>query len=248
MTAVTAEKSPNHGVVFVATGTRYIRCAIIAARSVQATNPNLPIALFTDDKALAAETPGLFAHVLDIGEVHHRSKIDCMARSPFSRTLFLDADTRVLNDITEMFQLLERYDLAMAHAHARNREATRATWLTPLPDSFPQFNTGVLLYRMNPQMQALFDDWQVAYRKAGFRKDQVTLRELLWHSDLCVATLPPEYNIRYPKYLWLWGRREARPRICHFRRFGFDRRRDWLRDLTGRVRRQFVGWVIKVRQ
>lgn len=248
MTVTPANTGADQGVIFVATGARYIRCAIAAARSVQATNPGLPIALFTDDTALAGQQAGLFAHLLNIGEVHHRSKIDCMARSPFARTLFLDADIRVLEDITEMFQLLDRHDISMAHAHARNRPQTQAVWQTPLPDAFPQFNTGVLLYRLTPAVQALFDDWQTAYRKAGFRKDQVTLRELLWHSDLRLATLPPEYNIRHPKYMWLWARKEARPRICHFRRYGFDRRRDWLRDLAGRARSQCLAWVMKVRQ
>lgn len=236
----------GEGVIFVATGARYIRCAIAAARSVRATNPGLAMALFTDDVALAGQAGmgqagGLFAQVLDIRNAHHRSKIDCMARSPFARTLFLDADIRVLADISDLFHLLDRHDIAMAHAHARNRPETRAVWKTPLPDAFPQFNTGVMAYRLTPEVQSLFADWQAAYRTARFRKDQVTLRELLWHSDLRVATLPPEYNIRYPKYLWLWSRREARPRICHFYRYGFDSRTTWLRALAGQMLQRLKG-------
>ena len=34
-----------------------------------------------------------------------------------------------------------------------------------------------------------------------------------------ITTLPPEYNIRYRKTLWLWRHspEEARPRILHLR-------------------------------
>ncbi|WP_272010745.1 putative nucleotide-diphospho-sugar transferase [Roseovarius sp. ZX-A-9] len=230
------------GVVFVATGARYIACAEAAARSVRRHMPDVPIALFTDAGQLGLSLSGVFDPVIELESVHHRSKVDCLMNSPFERTLFLDADIRVLEDVGELFDLLDRFDVAMAHAHARNRDATRAVWKYALPDSFPQFNTGVIAVRRNPQTQALLKNWSDSYKKAGFRKDQVTLRELLWASDLRLATLPPEYNIRYPKNLWLWSRREARPRICHFYRYSFAKRSDWLRALAKRL----IGWPRRV--
>jgi hypothetical protein len=104
-----------------------------------------------------------------------------------------------------------------------------------LPEAFPQFNTGVVVVRKTFETQKILEAWSGSYKNAGFRKDQVTLRELLWKSDLRIATLPPEYNTRYPKYLWVWSRREARPKICHFRRYSFVSRRDWLIHLGGRI-------------
>ena len=189
--------------------------------------PDIPIALFTDEQAQAEV--GLFDLVLGIDAPHRRSKVDCLVRSPFKRTLYLDADIRLRCDVGELFDLLDVFDIAMAHAHARNRPATRAVWRRPLPDAFPQFNTGVILVRRTAGTEALLHEWALAYRAAGLAKDQVTLRELLWTSGLRIATLPPEYNLRYPKYLWLWSRHEARPRICHFRRYGFPRPWDRLR-------------------
>jgi hypothetical protein len=232
-------KAPSScGVVFVATGARYIACAEAAARSVRRHMPDVPIALFTDAPGLGIPLNEMFDPVIELESVHHRSKVDCLMKSPFERTLFLDADIRVIADVRELFDLLERFDIAMAHAHARNRAATRAVWTRELSDAYPQFNTGVIAVRRNAQTRALLQDWSKSYREAGFRKDQVTLRELLWASDLRVATLPPEYNIRYPKYLWLWNRREARPRICHFHRYSFSNRSDWWIHLL----RRLVGW------
>lgn len=226
------------GVVFVATGASYIACAEAAAKSVRRHMPDVPIALFTNASQLGISLSDVFDPVIELESVHHRSKVDCLMNSPFDRTLFLDADIRVLEDVSELFDLLDRFDIAMAHAHARNRDATRAVWTHALSDAFPQFNTGVVAVRRNPQTDALLKDWSNNYKTAGFRKDQVTLRELLWKSDLRIATLPPEYNIRYPKYLWLWPRREARPRICHFYRYSFVRRSDWLLNLGKRM----LGW------
>lgn len=238
MTSNDSDIRQQRGVVFVATGARYIACAEAAAQSVRRHMPDVPIALFTDAGALGVPLSGVFSPVIELESVHHRSKVDCLMNSPFEKTLFLDADIRVLEDVSDVFEVLERFDMAMAHAHARNRAATRAAWTRVLPDAYPQFNTGVIAVRRNPKTLALLQDWSKSYKEAGFRKDQVTLRELLWGSDLRLATLPPEYNIRYPKNLWLWSRREARPRICHFHRYSFEKRRDWLRHLAKR----WVGW------
>ena len=46
---------------------------------------------------------------------HTRSKVDCLHRSRFARTLYLDADIRVIHDISEMFIVLDRFDIALAH-------------------------------------------------------------------------------------------------------------------------------------
>jgi hypothetical protein len=45
------------------------------------------------------------------------------------------------------------------------------------------------------------------------------LRELLWGSDLRLHILPPEYNIRYERYLSFWDPKEAVPQILHLAKF-----------------------------
>ena len=85
-----------------------------------------------------------------------------------------------------------------------------------IPEAFPQLNGGVILYRANAAVHQMLADWKQAYHTAGFKWDQVTLRELLWKSDLRLFILPPEYNVRYSKYLEVWEADEARPKILHF--------------------------------
>ncbi len=38
-----------------------------------------------------------------------------MSASPYEHTLFLDADTYICDNINELFDLLELFDLALAH-------------------------------------------------------------------------------------------------------------------------------------
>jgi|LakMenEpi03Aug12_release.lakeMendotaPanAssembly.Ray.scaffolds.fasta_scaffold82920_3 hypothetical protein len=205
----------KNGVLFVATGD-YALAAIEAAASIRKHSPGIGIQIFTDKQDIPA---GHFDHIAPIPNPHMRSKVDFIGLSVFERTLYLDTDIRIVEDISEMFALLDRFDIAVAHAHLRNHPSTSQLWRCEIPDSFPQMNGGIILFKNSPEVLKLLGDWSAAYHEAGFKKDQVTLRELLWLSDLRIATLPPEYNIRYEKYLKVWKDQEARPRILHCARF-----------------------------
>ncbi len=239
------------GVLFVATGEGFTRAANGAARSLRDKAPGLAIDIFTDRSDVLERA--LFDRIETIDDPHRRSKVDCLPKSRFDRTLYLDTDTRVVADIGEMFELLDRFDIALAHAHARNKTSHVEHWRRPLPAAFPQLNGGVILYRRTPAVLAFLEAWRNAYHAAGFGKDQTTLRELLWESDLRLHILPPEYNIRYAKYLDIWTRDEATPKILHFRRFHDEfgaveagRRLGGLRPLLRRVKGRIA--TLKARQ
>lgn len=248
------------GVVMVATGHLYVEAAIRSARSVrehcreeEGGSPThddrprrcrLPVHIWTDMPEVCRES-GAFESVAPIENPHRRSKVDHLWRSPFERTLFLDADTRVVADISGLFRLLDRFDLCMAHAHRRAHAKSADTSFVGTmsssssssssasgspPVEFPQLNSGVFLFRRTEAVVAFLKRWQEAFHAAALPKDQVTLRELLWASagDLRMYVLPPEYNVRYDKYLHVWDEGEARPKILHMRKFI-----DELRSSTG---------------
>jgi hypothetical protein len=209
---VTESPSKRDGVIFVATGAFYIARVEEAARSVRRTNPQLGITLMSDGQP---QNAGLFDIVMPIDNPHARSKVDNFVRSPYERTLYLDSDTRVLEDLTSLFGLLDQFDFAAAHVF--RREVVEHFPDRPsIPNSFPQLNSAVVLYRKNETTDLFFSKWSEMYHQAKIKYDQVTLRELLWTSNIRFYVLPPEYNIRYRKYLWVWSRREAKPKIVHF--------------------------------
>ncbi len=113
-----------------------------------------------------------------------------------------------------MFGILERFDIALAHGHQRHGTRQEIVWRQPIPQGFPQLNGGVILYRTSDDVKAFLESWREAYHTAGFKWDQITLRELLWLSDLRLYVLPPEYNVRYKKYLEIGTRTKPAPRSC----------------------------------
>jgi Nucleotide-diphospho-sugar transferase len=222
------------GVLFVATGAGYRTLAARAAASVAGVCPGLAIDLFTD---APFEAPA-FAHVHLLEEVWFRSRIDAMTRTRFERTLHLDADVLALADLRDVFDVLDRFDIALAHDQRRNSPAANAVWRRELPNAFPQFNGGVIAYRNSPEVLAFLAAWTDALRTSGLKRDQPVLRELLWESDLRIATLPPEYNLLDKGEIARWDRFQTAPRLLHHYRFHkhfTGRRREvaTLADLVG---------------
>lgn len=202
------------GAIYVATGAEYLELAIDSARSLRETNPGLPIDLFTDVGEVATDA-GLFDLVHAISDPHHRSKLDCLPRSRFARTLYLDGDTRVLRDVRDTFGLLERFDLAIAHDMRRRMPLVREGWRAATPYAFPQHNSGVMFYRRSPAMARFLGDWRTAYDDCGAARDQITLKDLLWSSDLRYYVLPPEFNLRRLTMLDAWEPLDVEPAIVH---------------------------------
>lgn len=205
----------GRGVLYIATGAAHVAAAAASAASVRAANPGLAIAVFTDRPEAGAG----FDRVEPIEAPHIRSKVDYLPRTPFEETLYLDTDTRVLGDLSDLFDMLGRFDLAIAQRAYVRATRSRSVWRHVVPAAFPEHNSGVMLYRSSPAALGFLEAWRAAYREAGFKVDQITLRELLWASDLRYAVLPARYNRRRWSWREKWFSRHAPPLILHTNRF-----------------------------
>jgi hypothetical protein len=201
------------GVIYVAKGPGYLELAERSLRSLRALHPGLAVDLFTDQTGASA----LFDRVLPIPP-GPTPKLACLAETRFDRTLYLDCDTLILAPLGDLFMVAERFDLALAHDVRRTSALIRESHSEQLPYAFPQFNSGVMLYRRSDAMWEFLREWQRRYRQAGRKRDQVSLHDLLWASDLRFYVLPPEFNLRRVTELDAWEPLDARPTILHSHR------------------------------
>lgn len=186
----------QQGILYVVTGERYIREAMESARSARKCMPELPLAIFCDDESLVERE--YFTHVatLENPEYSFFDRIRAMNDSPFEKTLFLDSDTVVIEPCLEIFDLLERFDIAAAHAPVRVIHQ-----LDACPECFPEFNCGVIAYRNSAEVRQVLSRWESLYRSQGELEkaplhDQPAFRQVLYESSLRLTMLPPEYNLR----------------------------------------------------
>lgn len=206
----------DRGVIYVATGRGYLDLAIQSAKTLKVHNPSLEVDLFTD---LPEEVPPGFFDQVHLTPVKiGRAKIFCMPLSRFDRTLFLDCDTLVLRPLRDIFDLLDRFDVALAHDVRRASDLVREGAKVSTPYAFPQLNSGVMLFGKNAAARQFFADWQERYRRHGGGRDQVTLKDLLWESDIRFYVLPQEFNLRRVTLLDAWEPLDVEPTIVHSHR------------------------------
>lgn len=204
----------RQGVIYVAAGAGYLGLAERSATSLKAREPRLSVLLFTDQGTVS----GPFDEIRPIPEGGPTPKLACLAETPFDRTLYLDCDTLVLASLGDLFDILDRFELAVTHDVRRTSELIREGHLADPPYAFPQMNCGVMLYRRSEAMLAFLADWCRRYREAGRLRDQVTFRDQLWQSDIRFYVLPEEFNLRRVTVLDAWEPLDARPTILHSHR------------------------------
>jgi hypothetical protein len=192
--------------VYVATGDRYIAEARQSARSCRLHMPACRLLLLTPD---AVESDG-FDEVIPFGggiKDPFELKIAGMAAVPEERFVFLDTDTYALDSVEDIGDVLDRFDLAAAQAPVRLQSylwPETARFLVGAPPCFPEFNTGVIAFKRGPAVAEVLGNWLALYREHAGEvppprtQDQASFREVAYMSGLRLATLPPEYNCRFP--------------------------------------------------
>jgi len=200
----------SRGVLYVAVGASHLAEARASAASVKRIMPELSTAVFTDVDCAFEE----FDHVrqLEIERFTYSVRIDCLRRTPFDRTLHLDTDTRLADNVSEVFRMLDAFDVGGVSS------PNKPPWGNEdVPECFPQINGGVILYRRTEGVVAWLGAWLALYEEdkargeerltkrvaKTFPTDQPSLRITLYKSGLRVAFLPVEYNCRFrmPGYL-----------------------------------------------
>jgi hypothetical protein len=188
------------GVVYSCSGESYVREALRSARSSIRHNA-VPHLLFAS--ADVPSEPGLTVARFEPSPNPYVDKIANMRRSPFARTIYLDTDTFVVDQIVHVLELLDRYDVVAAHALGYRGLAD-----PEVPIAFYEFNTGVLAWRASERVDAFMRGWEETYSSwlqsepfpgAGNPSraaDQPAFRRCAWRHDVSVGVLASEYNLR----------------------------------------------------
>jgi hypothetical protein len=184
----------SRGILYVATGRRHLDEMMLSAESARRHMPGIPLVLYTDQREFRSP---LFTEIRSLANPRHAfvDKVAPLVDAPFERTLFLDTDTLVCAPLDELFELLDRVELAVTHAPLRHDRPFRT------PNCFCEVNTGVVAYRRTPAVRDLFRDWLAIYQKeiastGRMDSDQPAFREALYRSSVSFYVLPPEYNLR----------------------------------------------------
>lgn len=186
------------GFVYVATGADYVAEASISAKGLRAHHPGIPICLIIDKTPAGAPFWDDLI-ILSDPKFGFVDKIE-MRQSPYEKSIFLDADTHVVGDLSEVFAMLDRFELCGVQLMEGHDYA-----IPGIPLAYPEVNSGFLAFRRSDRLHAFFALWQTLYyefraeNKDGYyhyanEGDQKSLRAAVWNSDIRFLGLGPEFN------------------------------------------------------
>ena len=218
-------KAQEKGYLYIAFGENFYKECVNSAKLLQ-TKTELPIHLFTDQKDISFKEKSLFYSIKYLPNLHLRSKVDYISLSPFDKTIYLDTDIIVVQEIDELFELLDNYEVLATLDTARKREniSNKISSYKKIPYSFGEINGGLLGFNKIARDRILTKWPKIFYKymKETEGWDQPSLRILLWELKASLYILPPEFNIRSKELLeklkkkkHLFGKDHMSPRIYH---------------------------------
>jgi len=116
---------------------------------------------------------------------------------PYDKTLCIDTDIYFYDDVSELFEMLERFDIAAAFTPVKGGTEE----YEDVPRSFPEYNCGVLSCKQSPEFNDFVEEWRDIYQSEQEKTSrEPAFRKAIYHSDLRLAPLRQEYNcqVRHP--------------------------------------------------
>jgi len=190
----------EEGALYVAYGERAREQARVGINSLREQAPGLPVAIVSDSPFPGADHSIIHVEV-DRGARAQKTRIYSL--SPFRRTLFLDADTRVLASPVPGFALLQYADLVLAQDPRKsfadvtwpdlNREEMAATRKELASPHLCYFNSGVVLFRRSERNRRLFQRWHQEWKRWQ-RHDQMALLRAMQQEPVRLMAMRHPWN------------------------------------------------------
>lgn len=157
--------------------------------------------IFTRAHLLEQITYATRDNIVIINNVNQSSFLDktyAIKNCEFEKFIFLDCDTFLLESLFDLWSLIEKYNVCIAHAPRRYTHIFKS-----VPAIFPEFNTGVIGIKRTDTVNKLINKWHLMFsmhiEDEGFpaSKDQPFFRKSLYESNINFFTLTNEYNCRF---------------------------------------------------
>jgi len=201
-----SEDRQSNGVLYLAFGYEYLIQAINSLRSLRENHPNIPVKLLTNlpvNRSLKAgpfESCSFFDDIEiidDENKNNRRYKTSLYDYSPYDRTLYLDVDTIVQDEITTGFRYLDAFDVALKPIlipidHVYEYGDPHIPGLQG--NEFAQWNAGVMFFKNNKDSEQLFQLWNKKYKEFNYGMDQFSLSNSIYNSDIRTYPLSLPWN------------------------------------------------------
>ena len=181
-------------------GYEYLVMALNSARSLQRATPSAQVHLITNlpvpRSLLESIVPGAIARVTELADDAIENRLYKTRIIDFTQAemvVYLDCDTEVFGDLTEVFAAMGEADFACT---------INETWLKETADldgvnlsRICPLNAGATYFRANDRTKAFFSRWHRLYQERGMGRDQPTF----------TVSVLSDANLRFMPLHWSWN-------------------------------------------
>lgn len=184
------------GVVLSCTGKNiyYDFCNTIV-KDIRRLMPDVSICVYTDNEDKIHDFDDLLIGKHD-NQLKYLSKIESILNSPYSSSIYIDVDSRLIYPVYEIYRILNKYDICICFADGR--DPIRKQNYNPECTGIP-LSTSTLAFNSNEKTKKLFESWKNIYvegKKFPNRGDQMYLSYLIYRNyKIPYAVLPSEYRL-----------------------------------------------------
>lgn len=188
----------SKGYLYVAFGEKYIQEALVSSQSLIKVDPSAKICLVTNEEL---KNNNHFDQIIILNEYQEKPylyKVKALCLSPYDYTFFIDTDTYFCESCSELFDLLEYFDLLITPCNndyltVYNKDSK------PIAGIY-SYNTGVIIFKKNNKTLELLLKWFISYNNHfdKYIHDQGPFMEALLSVDIKILVLQTIYNARTP--------------------------------------------------
>lgn len=194
----------KEGYLYVAIGEKYFKEALVSISSLKKVDANANITIVTDMKSkFCKKNEQIFDNVIiespDVYSYKHNLllKVKALKNSSYEKTFYVDSDTYFCDSCTELFKLLDYFDLCIANGPC---DPTLISIDNKVLEGYYSYNSGVILFNKNSNVDNFLLTWYHIY-KSGieiYKTDQNALMRTFLINDLNLKTyvLRNIYNAR----------------------------------------------------
>jgi len=197
----------SEGFLYIATGEKYIREAEDSARSLKKVRPDPEISLVTDRPYESSVFSNVKVIEWDPLEGDPRNdagqsksgfafKLEGLLASPYAKTIYVDTDMYFCEDVPELFELLDVFELLLCLDYF---ERSQIVLNGALINGCYPYQTGLIGFQRNERSRKLFEIWKSVYRSEPdyWWGDQPALMAALLRQDIRLHVLHSIYNFRF---------------------------------------------------
>ncbi len=187
----------SRGVVYIAYGYSARKEVKASVASLRQHN-DLPVLVLSDQAIPGIPTE----RGLEFDPSGRMTKTSLWMFSPFSQTLYLDADTRVRGDLTPGFQILEDgWDIALAFSERQGDDVLGNCYQEDRLTTFAEIGcsevlglqAGVMFLNSSEVVRGFFSTWYEEWKQFK-TMDQAAFLRALWRVPLRVWLLGRDWN------------------------------------------------------